>query len=289
MEPNLDDYSVINPETEAEVAEVLDEREDVLPLAGGTDLFVSMKRGDIDSRIFLNLQSCADFEVEPELGEELTLSPLTTFKAVRDNRTVSNKYPLLQQAARNLGVLAIQNRATWAGNVVNASPCANGTAGLMAYDAQLELASVDGQRRVHLTDFYQGYKDLGMKENEYVRAIHVPGSSPGWEAYYRDVGARNQQAVSKTLLVGRLRLDTDNTVADIRLVAGSVAPRTLRLVQTEAVISDQELSPDLIDAACETLQEEIAPIDDIRSDQRYRRRVTENLLREFLEQSQPDR
>ncbi len=288
MKPYLEDYSVINPETEAELAEALAEYEEAIPLAGGTDLFVSLKQGNISPTVFVNLKSCDDLDFGPELDGELVLSALTTFRDIRYNEEITDHYPLLHQAARNLSVIAVQGRATWAGNIVNASPCANGTAGLMVYDARLELAGSEGKREVELADFFSDYKQMDLNGDEYVRAIRVPRPSPGWKGYYRDVGARNFQAISKTLLTGRLKFAPDNTVDDIRLVAGSVAPHTLRLRETETVLRGEILNPESIETACDQLQEEISPIDDIRSNRDYRRRVTENMLREFLESQQPD-
>ncbi len=104
----------------------------------------------------------------------------------------------------------------------------------------------------------------------------------GWVDYYRKVGTRRFQAISKTLLAGRILLDADRTVRDIRMVFASVAPYTLRAVQTEAIVRGRELTPEVIEEAAQAIQDEIHPIDDIRSTETYRRRVTSNLVRDFL-------
>ncbi len=287
MKPYLEDYAVINPDSEREVAEILADDPEVIPLAGGTDLFVSLKNGVLPPSAFLNMKSCPDFEKEPELTDsELILEPLTTISDVRYDED-ANRFRLLYEACKNLSVISIQNLATWAGNVANASPCANGAAALMAYDATLELAGVEGTREVKLTQFYRGYKELKMEKEEYIRRIKVPRPEPGWKEYYRDVGPREYQAISKTLLAGRIQLGRGEEVNDVRLVAGSVYPHTLKLRQTEDYLRGRELTEETIDAACEKLQEEIQPVDDVRSNRQYRRRVTENMLREFLQESRP--
>jgi carbon-monoxide dehydrogenase medium subunit len=97
------------------------------------------------------------------------------------------------------------------------------------------------------------------------------------------VGARRFQAISKTLLAGRILFGQDQIVEDIRMVFASVAPYTLRAVQTESVIRGRHLTPERIDEAAKAIQDEIRPIDDIRSTESYRRRVTSNLIRAFLE------
>jgi len=185
-------------------------------------------------------------------------------------------------AAREIGALAIQNRGTWVGNIANASPAADGVPALMAYDAEIELTSKDGRRIVPLSRFYHSYKQMDRRANELISAIHLPVPQSGWREYFRKVGTRRFQAISKTLLAGRILLSADQTVEDLRMVLASVAPYTLRAVQTENVIRGRQLTPELIEEAAEAIQDEIRPIDDVRSTEAYRRRVTSNLLREFL-------
>jgi CO/xanthine dehydrogenase FAD-binding subunit len=189
---------------------------------------------------------------------------------------------MLALAAREVGALAIQNRGTWAGNIANASPAADGVPALMAYDAEVELASKNGKRVVPLSGFYHGYKQMERRPNELITAIHLPLPRPGWREYFRKVGTRRFQAISKTLLAGRILFGPDHRIEDIRMVFASVAPFTLRAVQTENLLRGRNLVPELIDEAARAIQDEIRPIDDIRSTETYRRRVTSNLMGEFL-------
>ena len=189
---------------------------------------------------------------------------------------------MLAAAAREVGGLAVQSRGTWVGNVANASPAADGVPALMAYDAELEIRSSSGRRRVPLAGFYRGYKKMDLAAGELITAIHLPKREPGFREYYRKVGARRFQAISKTLLAGRVRLTADRRIDDVRLAFASVAPFSLRAVETEDVLRGQHLTPELVEEASWALQDEIQPIEDIRSTEKYRRTVTSNLLRDFL-------
>jgi len=106
--------------------------------------------------------------------------------------------------------------------------------------------------------------------------------SPGWSDYYRKTGARRFQAISKTVLAGRIFLNEDGIVEDVRIVLGSVAPYTLRAIHTENVIRGRRLTAEVIRESAAAVQDEIRPIDDIRSTEAYRRRVTSNLVVDFL-------
>ena len=152
----------------------------------------------------------------------------------------------------------------------------------MAYDAEIELSSRKGSRRVPLSKFYKGYKQMDRRDDELITAIHLPLPESGWSDYYRKVGTRRFQAISKTLLAGRIRIDANRIVQDVRMVFASVAPFTLRALHTENLIRGRHLTPDLIEEAAAAIEDEIHPIDDIRSTENYRRRVTSNLVRDFL-------
>lgn len=274
-------FDVITPHSLDEALDALASGVNIVPLAGGTDLMVSLDARAISPCTFLNLQEVAELRPSLSNNDTLRLGALTTYRDVRRS-PIRSAYPMLASAAREVGSLAIQSRGTWAGNIINASPAADGVPALMAYDAEVELASKSSRRRVPLSQFYRGYKQMDRRPDELVVAIDAPASQPGWVEYYRKVGARRFQAISKTLLAGRILLSADRMVLDIRLVFASVAPSTLRAIETEKLIRARRLSPELIAEATRAIQDEIHPIDDIRSTENYRRRVTSNLISDFL-------
>lgn len=274
-------FEVVTPRSLGEALDALASQPGLVPLAGATDLMVYIEAGTLPPCTFLNLQELTELKPSLSINGGLTLGALTTYREIRVS-AVKEKFPMLTWAAREVGVLAIQSRGTWAGNIANASPAADGVPALMAYDADVELTSKSARRRVPLSNFYRGYKEMDRRPDELITAIHLPAPQPGWSDYYRKVGARRFQAISKTLLAGRILLDADRTVRDIRLVFASVAPFTLRATQTENLIRGRHLTPGLIEEAATAIQDEIHPIDDIRSNETYRRRVTSNLIRDFL-------
>jgi CO/xanthine dehydrogenase FAD-binding subunit len=282
MRAYLPDFRVITTGDLSEALDALAGGEGIVPLAGGTDLMVYLENGVLKPCTFLNLQAIPELRRAPVLDGALTLSPLCTFRDARVIPLIRETFPMLSAAAREVGVLAIQSRGTWAGNIANASPAADGVPALMAYDAEIELASRSGSRVVPLARFYHGYKQIDRRPDELITAIRLPLPAPGWCEYYRKVGTRRFQAISKTLLAGRILLGMDRMVKNVRLIFGSVAPYTLRAFRTEEFIRGRTLTPEVIEEAARALQGEISPIDDIRSDAAYRRRVSANLLRDFL-------
>jgi CO/xanthine dehydrogenase FAD-binding subunit len=120
-----------------------------------------------------------------------------------------------------------------------------------------------------------------MEPDELLRAIRLPRRAKAWRQYYRKVGTRKAQAISKVCFAGAALVE-GGEIRDIRIALGSVAPTVLRAVNTENGLRGAKLAPAIIQAAKDLLARDIAPIDDIRSTARYRLRVAQNLLEEFL-------
>jgi CO/xanthine dehydrogenase FAD-binding subunit len=251
------------------------------PFAGGTDLMVLLEAGILAHRNFLNIRDLKELRGIEVTETHVTLGALTTYTEVQDTAVLRAEFPMLCQAASETGGLAIQNRGTIGGNVVNASPAADSPPALLAYDAELELVSAKGARWVPYHGFHTGYKLMTLRPEELLARIRLPRSTFGLRQYYRKVGTRKAQAIAKVSVAAVARMN-DNQIADVRLAFGSVAPIPIRCVRTEAVLQDQQLGAHLIAQANTELAGEIAPIDDIRSTRDYRLRVSQNLLAEFL-------
>jgi CO/xanthine dehydrogenase FAD-binding subunit len=252
---------------------------------------VLLEAGKLEHRRWISILGLPELRGITETAEQVTLGALTTYTEVLAHATLQREFPMLCAAARETGGIATQNRGTLGGNIVNASPAADSPPALLVYDAEVELVSASGARWLPYHGFHTGYKRMQIRPDELLRAIRLPrrGVTPpasgtaeaAWRHYYRKVGTRKAQAISKVCFAGLLRLES-KMIGDVRIALGSVAPVPLRCVQTEAVLRGQHLSPDLIHSAQAELAREIQPIDDMRSTAAYRARVARNLLAEFL-------
>jgi CO/xanthine dehydrogenase FAD-binding subunit len=251
------------------------------PFAGGTDLMVQLAAGALGHRQFFSIWGIGELRRIEVTDEGVRLGALTTFTDVQRHDVLRAEYPLLGRAAADTGGVANQNRGTIGGNIVNASPAADTPPSLLVYDAQLEIVSARGNRRVQYDRFHTGYKKMDLAADELVAAVWLPRRS-GWVEHYRKVGARRAQAISKVCFAGAAQV-ANGRITDVRLAFGSVAPTVVRASATETVVRGAALTPRAVDSAVRALQSELAPIDDIRSTARYRARVAGNVLREFLE------
>ena len=252
------------------------------PIAGGTDLMVVFEAGKLAHKNLMSIWGLHELSGIEAIPSHLTLGALTTYTQVRRHALLHQEFPLLGLAAGWTGGIATQNRGTLGGNIVNASPAADTPPALLVYDAELELISRAGSRWVPYADFHTGYNTTLLRTGELLSRIRLPRSMAGWKQYSRKVGTRKAQAISKVCLAASARMNGD-TVQEIRIAIGSVAPTVIRCRAAERSIEGRPITRETIQAAANALVKDIAPIDDIRSTERYRRQVAINLLGEFLE------
>jgi len=278
------DFALIAPGTLPAVVSLLaDEPGQWLPIAGGTDVMVQYAAGKLPARKLVsiwNLSELQGIEISPD---EIRIGAGCTYTELREHKLIAEEFPLLVSAARWTGGIANQNRGTLGGNIVNASPAADSLPALLAYEAELILVSVRGERRVPYLDFHTGYKKMQLAPDELIRWICIRRGFSEYLQCARKVGARDAQAIAKVCVaaLGRLR---GGVIEDVRIALGSVAPVPLRLTELEEMVKGKSIEPELVDLARKTTAAAIQPIDDIRSTARYRSAVTGNLVAEFLEQ-----
>ena len=252
------------------------------PFAGGTDLMVLLEAGKLPHRRYVNIWNLSELRGIDETATHVAIGSLTTYTDIRRHVTLQREFSLLCRAAGETGGVATQNRGTIGGNIANASPAADSPPALLVYDAELEIVSSRGSRRVPYAAFHSGYKKMDLRADELIARILLPRGRDGWRSYYRKVGTRRAQAISKVCFAGALRLSMSGAIEDTRIALGSVAPTVIRATRCEGALRGRRLDAATITSAREILADEIAPIDDIRSTSHYRRTVALNLLEEFL-------
>lgn len=273
-----------SPTTLADAYAALAERGPALKIiAGGTDLMVLMNAQQLDAAEFLDLWRVNELRGIADEGRCLRIGALTTYTQLIASPLVQQHVPALVAASRTIGAIQIQNRGTLGGNVVNASPAGDSLPVLAAYDAEIEIGSARGLRRVAFNGFYTGYRRTVLAPDELVLAVRLAKLKAGERDFFWKVGTRRAQAISKTVLAAKAQT-ANGMIESISIGVGSVAPTVIRAPQTEALLTTATLTPALIEQARQLIAQEIAPITDLRSTEHYRRTVTGNVLAKFLRQ-----
>src|SRR5437870_6117561 len=170
---------------------------------------VLLEAGKLPHKNYLNIWNLSELRGIEVSDAYVSLGALTTYTEVHNHEILRAEFPMLCQAAKETGGIAIQNRGTLGGNIVNASPAADSPPALLAYDAELELVSKQGQRRIRYSSFHTGYKQMDIQPDELLRAIRLPRTKASLTHYYRKVGTRKAQAISKTCFAGVGRMSAD--------------------------------------------------------------------------------
>ena len=269
----------LRPTSLEEALRWLVEQPHARPIAGGTDLVVQMRAGRrrVDTLLELGAIGLAGVR---ELSGGIEIGACTAMETVGNDPRVRAVCPALADAALMVGAWPIQCRATLGGNLANASPAADTAPPLLAADARVLVASVRGEREVPVADLFVGPGVTSLEAGELIVAVRVPAwerpPGPAIDRFVK-VGPRREQIISVVSLAGRIAVEGGGG-ADVRRPLGSGAPRPRRARAAERFLLGKPPSAAVRQQAAEVIQQDIAPIDDVRAPASYRRLATAVLL-----------
>lgn len=283
MKAYVPDYHWHTPQDLTEALKLLASKQAYKPFAGGTDLMVLFEAGKLPAGHYLNLWNIDELKGIEVAIDQVKIGALATYADIMRDRVISSEFSIVRDAASLTGAAAIQNRGTIGGNIANASPAADTPPALLVFNTDIEVISQAGTRVVPYSTFHLDYKKTLLQRGELIKSVRIKRNMTDYQQYYRKIGTRKAQAISKICMAAAFKLAASKTIEDFRLAFGSVAPRPVTAPQTAAILKNNKISKALIDKACQTLATEITPIDDVRSTKDYRMVVAQNLLRELLE------
>lgn len=281
MRTYLASYDIVAPQTIDEVLQLM-HNENCRPIAGGTDLMVLLETGYLPSGKYVNIWNMQKLQGIRVNDEKITIGALTTYEQIRNHPVLKVEFPNLCKAAQVTGGIAIQNRGTIGGNIVNASPAADTPPVLLTYDASLKIISHKKERIIPYNNFHLGYKKIDLEPCELIQEIYLPRNQKHLIHHYYKVGARKAQAISKIAISAVANVE-NNCFMNCKIALSSVAPTVIRCYNTEKYLNTKKINRETLCCAQEIIKKEISPIDDIRSTKNYRTQVVCNLLEEFLD------
>ena len=257
-----------------------------LLVAGGTDLYV--QQGEmIPDRPVTVLGQRPDLKGIRRVGGEFRVGGLTTFEEFGTHPEVIEAIPAIASFNHLIASWQIRNRATLAGNIVNASPIGDYTALLLALDARVVLADGRTRRSVPLKEFYRGYKQIDLRAGELLTEVAFADPS-GARVNFEKVSKRTCLDIASVNSACSIRC-TGGTVDDAHFSLGGVAPVPLYLRETSAALRGRPLDLETAWHAVRLSQQEIAPISDVRGSAKYKRLLARQLLIAHFTTLFPDR
>jgi xanthine dehydrogenase FAD-binding subunit len=235
-------------------------------LAGGTDLVAQLNYYEIKPATLVYLGGLGLDYVREEDGK-LVIGAGTTIAHLLANDLIAEKFGVLAAAAATHGSPAIRTTATIGGNLGTASPAGDMIPSLMVMDAEVVLASSEGQRAVPIQKFFTGPGESVRTAQELIVEIHVPLLKG--KAVFKKLGRRKAQVCSIVSTAVRLEMD-GGVCTDARIVLGSMAPTPLRCSKAEAMLKGKTLDAALVAECAAQAVAESTPIDDQRATAWYR-------------------
>jgi len=254
-------------------------------IAGGTDVMVDIKYKE-EPGCLVNIKKIPGLDGIRENGNSLRIGALATIRDVETSAVVRDKLPVLWDSSHQFASLQIRNTATIGGNICRASPSGETLTPLLVLEAKGKLAFADGERTEPFTVFFQGPGKCSVGSKGLLTEIEVPYPAAGSRGVYLKHAVRGAMDIAMVGVAVLITPDASkNSLQDVRIGLGAVAPTPLRATKTEALLRGKPLSGALLKEAAAMAASESSPISDQRSSAEYRRWIVEALTRRGLQQT----
>lgn len=278
----MNDLKYVNPESLLETVALISEYQGRAKIiAGGTDLLARMKKGLPLPEVLINVE-CVDelHYIKYSAKSGLLIGAATSLAAVEKSDLVKARFPVLAQAVGLMASPFLRNRATIGGNLCNAAPSADTAPALMVLGAKIKIAGMDYEEIVPVEKFFIGPGQTVLKSGQVITEIQVPDPPSRSAAVYLKQKRRNGADLAVVGVAVLVTLEKDgDSIKDVRLALGAVAPTPIRAPKAEHLLRGRKLTDQILIEAGELASGESSPIDDARSSADYRKKLVAVLVR----------
>ena len=260
-------------------------REEIKVIAGGTDLLIQYYDRLYEVGTWLDLKNIKELKDIRINKNQMEIGAMVTHTQLEKSEDIKKYFPILSQAAADIGSPQIRNRGTIGGNIVNASPAGDLLAPLMAYDAQFKLLSVQKEALISAEEFFIGPKKTILEPAQLLTGIILPLPSERTFGCWIKIGKRKALIIATITLALVVEMAEDNkTVKDVRTCLGSVAPTPIEVKEVREKMIGKNFNHLDFNQLGQIVEDKISPIDDIRGTREYRKDVAKNIMINALEE-----
>lgn len=269
-----------------EALEILSKYEkEIKVIAGGTDLLIQYYDRLYEVGSWLDLKNISELKKIRISKNQMEIGAMVTHAQLEKSEDIKKYFPILGQAAADIGSPQIRNRGTVGGNIVNASPAGDLLAPLMAYDAQFKLLSIQKETLIPAEEFFIGPKKTILEPVQLLTRIILPLPSERTYGCWIKIGKRKALIIATITLALVVEMAEDNkTVKDVRTCLGSVAPTPIEIKEIRKKMVGKNFSQLDFNQLGQIVEDKISPIDDIRGTREYRKDVAKNIMINALEE-----
>ena len=276
---NLKSFEFYEPTTLAEASRLFAEEHAQL-LAGGTDIIIGMKAYTETPESVISLQKIPGLDGITTDGDSINIGAMTKVREVELSGDIQQHHTALAEGAAEIGSIQIRNLATIGGNIAHASPAADTVAGLLVADAQVDIASADGERSVPIDELFTGPGQTVLTPGEIITRFRLPKPASG--SHYIKHKIREVMDLAFIGVATAVNLD-NGTITDARIGLAAVAPTPIRATAAENLLRGNAPTPELLEQAGEAAAAGCSPISDLRCSAEHRREMVDVLTRRTLQ------
>ena len=254
----------------------------IIPLAGGTDLFLEIERLKKQPKAVIDLKRIPDMDRIESSNGRVSVGTLALMDTLANSSLMQNTYHALAESARVVGSTQTRNRATLGGNLANASPAADTATPLMALGAAVLAADSNGTREIPAESLFVGPGKTALREGELLTAILIPTMPIRAGSSFQRC-TRTAMDIAVVNCAAFVQLDENESVIDARIALGAVGPTPLRAVSAEHHLKGQKLTSDITVAAAAFAADDAKPIDDVRASAIYRKDMVRVLTQRAID------
>ncbi|MFC1975458.1 FAD binding domain-containing protein [Chloroflexota bacterium] len=274
-------FDYLAPQNLTEALQMMADRPEAIPLAGGTDILVQMKEAQRPVEALLSLKRVPEVHQITQNGK-LTLGAAVTAGQLATDPQIQQAYTALANGAGLIGSIQIRNMATVGGNLCNAAPSADTAPPLLVLGAQAVIVSTPGERMIPLEEFFLGPGRTVLQPGELLKEIVVPQPLARSGSCYLRQTPRAWMDIAVVGVAATITLAADDTIAEARLALGAVAPIPMRTTAAEKLLTGHTLTDDLLQEVGTAAAQAAKPIDDLRASADYRRHLVNILTQRAL-------
>lgn len=288
MMKRLKPFTYFEPTSLSEAMEIMEERgHEACALAGGTDLLVRMKRGEVAPSALVNLKRIRGLDqIRNEPGRGTHVGALVSISEIQHEPCLSSTHPVITEAAGVLGSPSIRTMATLGGNIGRASPASDMAPALIVLGARVTIEGPAGNQERSVEDIFSGPGTLRIQTGELISSFFLPEMAPRSGAAYLKIGRRAGMDCALVGVAVKLKLgEKEKEIIDGRIALASVGPVPMRAIRAEEVLFSGPLTGERIKEVARVASEEADPIDDMRASAWYRREMIRVLSSRALQKA----
>ena len=272
-------FEYFRPQSLAEALEFLEaEGARTALLAGGTDLMISVRNGELKSRFVMDVSRLDELKSVEKAEGLLAIGAGATFTEISNSQEVLKSAPVLARAARSVGSPQIRNVGTIGGNVANASPAADSVPPLVALRARVHIRSLSSERTPLVDELIVAPYRTGLRSDELIVRFLVEPVTTDYRWSFQRIARRKSLAIARANVAALAKFDARGAVEDVRLCVGSILPQPARMTAAEEILKGKIPDPDLISKAAKEVSAEMIRRSGVRPTTEYKKPAVEGLV-----------